>query len=185
MLGWFSLRGDAGRSFSAGRSYSQPEFLVPAAGAIFSLWIWRRFGFSYAFLAAMIFVIFLPGYWTVVPLGAACDRRCVLCNRATAVVTVRSRHRFDYLDEAYSLVEALLWLGIYLAINLQLSSLDLPAQWWGGTRSASRIRKAVLLDHVGADLVPAANRAGARHSPEGPLRHCGGRDRRRPDSCLQ
>ena len=31
---------------------------------------------------------------------------------------VRSRHRFDYLDETYSLVEAMLWLGIYLAINL-------------------------------------------------------------------
>ncbi len=38
--------------------------LVPAVGAVFSLWIWRRFGFSYAFLAAMIFVVFLPGYWT-------------------------------------------------------------------------------------------------------------------------
>ena len=40
------------------------QFLVPAAGAISSLWIWRRFGLSYAFLAAMIFVIFMPGYWT-------------------------------------------------------------------------------------------------------------------------
>ena len=40
------------------------EFLVPAAGAVVSLWIWRRFGLSYAFLAAMIFVLFLPGYWT-------------------------------------------------------------------------------------------------------------------------
>ena len=48
------------------------------------------------------------------------------------VAAVRSRHRFDYLDEAYSLVEAFLWLGIYLAINLQLSSLNLRRQWWGG-----------------------------------------------------
>jgi uncharacterized membrane protein YgcG len=51
------------------------------------------------------------------------------------VATVRSRHRFDYLDEAYSIAEALLWLGIYLAINLQLSSLKLPGQWWFGTRT--------------------------------------------------
>src|SRR5258706_7932947 len=29
------------------------EFLVPAAGAIVSLWIWHRFGLPYAFLAAM------------------------------------------------------------------------------------------------------------------------------------
>ena len=54
---------------------------------------------------------------------------------------MRSRHRFDYLDEAYSLVEALLWLGIYLAINLQLSSLDLPEQWWGRTRPASEFAR--------------------------------------------
>ena len=31
------------------------------------------------------------------------------------VAAVRSRHRFDYLEEAYSLVEALLWRGIYLS----------------------------------------------------------------------
>jgi len=40
------------------------HFLVPAAGAAFSLWIWRRFGLWYAFVAAMIFAIFVPGYWT-------------------------------------------------------------------------------------------------------------------------
>jgi uncharacterized membrane protein YgcG len=57
------------------------------------------------------------------------------------VVTVRARHRFDYLEQAYSLVEALLWLGIYLTINLQLSSLNLPAQWWGGARTVSEFVK--------------------------------------------
>jgi hypothetical protein len=44
-----------------------------------------------------------------------------------------------------------------------------------------RIRKAVLLDHVGTGLVPAAHRTHARRSPEGPLRDCGGRDRRHSD----
>src|SRR5690349_8117282 len=37
------------------------EFLVPAAGAIGSLWIWHRFGLPYAFLAAMIFAVWMPG----------------------------------------------------------------------------------------------------------------------------
>ena len=53
--------------FSNSAFSSRPDaaqFLVPAAGAVLSLWIWRRFEFSYAFLAAMIFVLFLPGYWT-------------------------------------------------------------------------------------------------------------------------
>jgi hypothetical protein len=31
----------------------------------------------------------------------------------------------------------MLWLGIYLVINLQLSSLALSARWWGGVRATS------------------------------------------------
>jgi uncharacterized membrane protein YgcG len=50
-----------------------------------------------------------------------------------AVAIVRPRHRFTYLNNQYSIAEALLWLGIYLAINLQLSSVDLLARWWSGT----------------------------------------------------
>jgi hypothetical protein len=111
------------------------QFLVPATGVAFSLWIWRRFGFSYAFLAAMIFVLFLPGHWTT---SLEAQRLIIAVFYATGlagVATVRSRRRFDYLDGAYSFVEAFLWLGIYLVINLQLSSLNLPAQRWVGTRA--------------------------------------------------
>jgi len=117
------------------------QFLVPAAGAVFSLWIWHRFGLSYAFLAAMIFVLFLPGYW---PLSHSAQHLIVAVSYATGLVgvaAVRSRHRFDYLEEGYSLAEALLWLGLYLAINLQLSSFNLPAQWRGGTRAASEFAR--------------------------------------------
>jgi hypothetical protein len=120
-----------------GRPYSSAQFMVPAAGVIVSLWIWRRFGFSYAFLAAMIFVVFLPDYWTSSP---SAQRLIIVAFYAiglAVVATVRSGHRFDYLEEAYSLVEASLWLGIYLAINLQLSSLNLSARWWIGTGVAS------------------------------------------------
>ena len=123
--------------FFGGGSYppKPDEFLVPAAGAVFSLWIWRRFGLSYAFLAAMIFVIFLPGYWTSSHGARHLIVAAFYAVGLVGVATAHSRHRFDYLDEAYSLAEALLWLGIYLAINLQLSSLKLPGQWWFGTRT--------------------------------------------------
>ena len=51
----------------SGRPYSpKPDAahaLVPA-GVVLSLWIWRRFGLSYAFPAAMVFALFLSGYWT-------------------------------------------------------------------------------------------------------------------------
>jgi hypothetical protein len=115
------------------------QFVVPAAGAVFSLWIWRRFGFSYAFLGAMIFVIFLPGYWTSSHTAQHLIVAAFYATGLVAVASIRSRHRFDYLDEAYSLVEALLWLGIYLAINLKLLSLDLPARWWIGAPDTSAL----------------------------------------------
>ena len=131
--------------FGSGFFSSKPDaaqFVVPAAGAVLSLWIWRRFGLSYAFLAAMIFVVFVPGYWTS---SHEAQRLIVVAFYAiglAGVVTVRPRHRFDYLNEDYSVVEALLWLGIYLTINLQLSSLNLDAQrWWGSTRAASEFAR--------------------------------------------
>ena len=125
-------------AFFSGSPYSlKLESLVPAVGAIFSLWIWRRFGFSYAFLAAMIFVIFLTGYWTSSHSAQHLIVAVFYAIGLAGVAAVRSRHRFDYLDEGYSLVEAFLWLGIYLAMNLKLSSLDIPTQWWSGTRATS------------------------------------------------
>jgi hypothetical protein len=121
-------------AFFDGRPYSPNrdavEFLVPAAGVIASLWIWRRFGLPYAFLAAMIFAVFVPGHWTS---SHSAQHLIVAAFYAVGVITVanvRSRHQFTYLNHDYS-IEALLWLGIYLAINLQLSSVDLLEQWLG------------------------------------------------------
>jgi hypothetical protein len=87
------------------------EFLVPAAGATASLWIWHRFGLAYAFLAAMIFVLWLPGYWTT---SHSSQLLIVAAFYTGGLITVSA------VNEEYSLVEALLWLGIYLVMNLQL-----------------------------------------------------------------
>ena len=127
--------------FSAGRfSPKSQGSLVPAAGAVLSLWIWRRFGLSYAFLSAMIFAIFLPGYWTSSP--TAQHGIVAVFYGAGLLCILAVRHRFDYLNGAYSLVEAFLWLGIYLVINLKLSSLNLPPRWWGaGTGVATEFAR--------------------------------------------
>jgi hypothetical protein len=124
-----------------GRGYSatphEMEFLVPALGAIASLWIWHRFGFPYAPLAAMIFVIWLPFHWTA---SLSARHVIVAAFYAAGLITVaplRPRYRFTFLNNEYSFVEALLWLGIYLAINLQLSSIDLLGQWSRGLGIAS------------------------------------------------
>jgi hypothetical protein len=120
--------------FFSGVPYSpQPgpaQSLVPAAAAVFSLWIWHRFGLWYAFLFAMIFVIFLPDFWTSSHPAQHVILAAFYFAGLIRVAAVRSRHRFDYLDDHYSLVEALLWLGIYLAFNLKLSSLAAPTQLW-------------------------------------------------------
>jgi len=105
---------------------------VLTGGAISSLWIWRRFGLWYAFFAAMVFVVFLPEYWT----SSHSARHLMVAGFYAAgvavIAAIRSQHRFDYLDDDYSIAEALLWLGMYLAINLQLSSLSLLPRWLGG-----------------------------------------------------
>jgi len=127
-----------------GGVFSSPkpgQVLVPAVGVMFSLWIWHRFGLSYAFLGAMIFVLFLPSYWTSSREAQHVIVAAFYATGLAGIATVRPRHRFDYLDEGYSLVEAFLWLGIYLTINLQLSSLTLPVQWWGGARAASEFAR--------------------------------------------
>ena len=128
-------------AFFSGTPYSSKAYefqsLVPAAGSVFSLWIWRRFGLWYAFPAAMIFAVFLPDYWTSSHSAQHVIVALLYAIGLIGVIAVRSRHHSDYVDDDYSLAEAFLWLGIYFAINLQFSSLDLSVQWWsGGTRAA-------------------------------------------------
>ncbi len=109
---------------------SANQSLVLAAGAIVSLWIWHRFGLWYAFLAAMIFAGSLPGYWTSSHSAQHVIVAALYAMGLGCVAALRSRHHSDYLNGGYSLVEALLWLGIYLAINLRLSSPELLGEWW-------------------------------------------------------
>lgn len=111
------------------------EFLIPAIGGIASLWIWHRFGFAYAFAAAMMFVPWLSGCWTASRSAQHLMVAAFYAAGLIAVVASRSRRSFGYLDEGYSIAEALLWLGIYLTFNLQLSAVDLLRHWWAGTRS--------------------------------------------------
>ena len=108
------------------------EFLVFAAGAAASLWIWRRFGLFYAFLAAMLFAAALPGYWTGSPSAQHLVLAAFYGTGLVAVAALRPGDRFTYLNSEYSIAEALLWLGVYLAINLQLSPENLRGIWSSG-----------------------------------------------------
>lgn len=128
-----------GLTFFSGVPYSSRgiQFVIPVFGAIASLWIWYRFNLWYAFPVAMIFAIFLPGYWTQSHAAQHGLIAAIYGVGLIAIARVRLRHRLDYLEAAYSLAEALLWLGIYLAFNLKISGVSMPSQWWGNMRSAS------------------------------------------------
>ena len=102
------------------------QFVVPAVA---SLWIWYRFNLWYAFPAAMIFAIFLPGYWTPSHSAQHIFISVLYAAGLICIGPIRSRHRFDYLEDAYSLSEAFLWLGIYLTFNLKISDFNLLSLW--------------------------------------------------------
>jgi hypothetical protein len=112
------------------------EFLVPSAGAFASLWIWHRFGLAYAFLAAMIFAIWLPGCWTSSHTAQHLIVASLYAGGLIVIAAVRAGYRFGYLDDRYSIVEALLWLGVYLAINLQVSTVNRVGLWWSAAPTA-------------------------------------------------
>jgi hypothetical protein len=106
--------------FSSGRSIA--EFLAPAAAAIASLWIWHRFGLSYFSLLAMILAVLLPSYWTTSIVARLVTIAAIYLAALVALFTIRPRHSFTHLNQQYSIAEALLWLGIYLTFNLQITA---------------------------------------------------------------
>jgi uncharacterized membrane protein YgcG len=111
------------------------EFLIPAIGAIASLAVWMRFGVPYTFLAAMIFVAWLSD---CLASSHSAQRMIIAVFYTTGLIIVtrlQSRSNFASLRRQYSTVEALLWLGVYLTFNLQLSSIDPLTNWWVNPRS--------------------------------------------------
>ncbi|HEY4361149.1 MAG TPA: hypothetical protein VGN17_09280 [Bryobacteraceae bacterium] len=116
------------------------DFLVPAAGVVASLWLWHRFGWAYASLAAMIFVLGLPDHWrSSIAVHHVVDA-AVYTAALLAVIALRPRFRFTYLDGTFSITEALLWLGIYLVTNLQLLPVNLLV-WMGGFETPTDFSK--------------------------------------------
>jgi uncharacterized membrane protein YgcG len=85
----------------------------------------------------MIFAIFLPGYWTSSHSAQHAFIAVFYAAGLICIAPIRSRHHFDTLEEAYSLSEAFLWLGIYLTFNLKISDFSLLSLWGSPTRVTS------------------------------------------------
>lgn len=115
-------------------------FLLPAIGTVACIWIWHRFGLPYAPLAAMLFAAWLPSYFTTAPLAQHLIIATLFGIGLAWIATARPHHRFTFLDSEYAIAEALLWLGIYLAINLQITSLRYG--WWSHSWNAGEFPRA-------------------------------------------
>jgi len=113
------------------------EFLGPLTGTIFSLWIWYRFGLPYAFFAALIFVIWLTSFWTSVRTEQHIAVAAFFAVAQLVVVAMAPRYRHTYLQQRISIAEALLWLGIYLAFNVEISGPKSFWVDWGGIRTTA------------------------------------------------
>lgn len=103
--------------------------LISPAGALASYLLYRRFGFQYMFLAAMLFVAAIPRSWTSSHSAQHVFVAIFYLAGLAVVARIRPAHRFDYLDAEYSAIETILWLGVYVSLNLQLSSVAMIARW--------------------------------------------------------
>ncbi len=103
---------------------------LPPAGAIASYLLYARFGFQYLILAAMAFVTAIPQHWTSSHSGQHLIVAAFYLAGLAIVTRIRPAHRFDYLNDEYSVIEALLWLGLYLSLNLRLIPL-IPSETTG------------------------------------------------------
>ena len=118
-------------------------FLACFLGGTASLWIWHRFGLGYAFLASLLFVPWFASCCTASLSGQRLIVSVVYVAGLLAVTKLADPKDYEYLKRRYSVAEALLWLGIYLTVNLQLSLPDLLVGWLDGRASASEFSRTV------------------------------------------
>lgn len=109
----------------AGVTHASRVGMGASVGVVASLWIWRRFGLWYGFLAAVIFVAFMP-----MESGVTREMYRVIVASIYAVGLLI----FVVVEGKYSVEEAMLWLGIYGAVNLHLAGQVLASSrtfYWG------------------------------------------------------
>jgi hypothetical protein len=123
----FAVVAVQGSSFSG----DAPWLSALCVGAAMSLVLFLHFGFVYAAIVAMVFaacVPFLPGDNDTVHrvLSAA-----VLAAVFAMARREREEHGREFPGDNYAIIEAAAWIGIYLVINLPLSSW--LSRWDAGT----------------------------------------------------
>jgi hypothetical protein len=105
-------------------SGTEPQLLVAlVAGAAAAFAVYRRFGYVYAAIAAMVCAGLAPFALGVSLVG---QRLLAMGVLTACALTARAKHRQcgeEYPGGEYGALQAVGWLGLYATLNLQLSSL--------------------------------------------------------------
>ena len=121
--------------------HSGLQALVPAAGATVSFWVYRRFGYLYAALTALVLLAFVPYQVLSSPEAARMTLAGLYAVGIFLVRAAQARHGHDYLEEEYGALQAMCWLALYLTFNLQLPSWARVLEWATGRSDLSHFSR--------------------------------------------
>lgn len=132
--------------------------LATAAAMLFVLF--RHFGYVYAAVFALVAAAALPFQFGSSEAIQRVVAVVVLAGAAAAARAARADHGDDYPGDAFAVIEAAAWLGIYLLVNLVISS---------GITALDRRSTFFWITYAGIWVLPAAGLWLALRGRERPL----------------
>lgn len=132
--------------------------LATAAAMLF--WLFRHFGYLYAAVFALAAAAALPFQFGSSEAIQRVAAVAVLAGAAAAARVARAGHGDDYPGDALAVIEAVAWLGIYLLVNLVISS---------GITALDRHSTFFWITYAGIWILPAAGLWLALRGRERPL----------------
>jgi hypothetical protein len=108
-------------TMGSGRLSDVPIAIALAIAAAVAFALFRRFGYVYAAVIAMLLMVaaaFIPGSSDLLHRTIAAAMLTMFFVLARGA---RQRHGLDFQADSFAIIEAAAWIGLYLVINLQIS----------------------------------------------------------------
>ena len=128
----------------------RPGAAALLAGTAGGFALYRRFGFVYAAIAALIAGAFVPGELALSPVVHRIASAAIFLVGFAAARFLHLRRGDDYPGDDYALIEAAAYAGMYVALNLHLTDL------FGRFEVATGGRAFYWTTYVATWLLPAA-----------------------------
>lgn len=137
-----------------------PLIIGLATAAAMLIVLYQRFGYVYAAVFALVAAAALPFQFGSAEAIQRVVAGVVLAGAAAAARVARAEHGDDYPGDALAVIEAAAWLGIYLLVNLVISS---------GISALDRRSTVFWITYAGIWVLPAAGLWLALRGRERPL----------------